>query len=375
MKILIVNGTDINKPASGSGVVMKQFLEYVPVSVEPFFFNIGGEVTPYDFEKNNVIPKKRNYFLERMIPVVTFTSVMYSRFLIDKNVLNKIKTIIYENDFDVIYYHDTIAMRYFFHLDDVSQQCHLIDLHSCSYSYYLSSTKNMIKKTMYLREKFFSFLYEKSIIKNYDAIYLVNKDEAKLARKKYKTEKYFGVPLGANLETGFLEKNSQKGFFKFVYIGNLKYKANLDGLVFFIENFFLKLEGEIKYELHVIGPGGDALNYYSSNIFSYGFVDDLKSLLSGMQLGVATMVNGSGMKNKIFDYIRHGIPVVVNSYTLKSNYIQSDYLYKVDTVEDIKGYIDNYDYNTDPNKIRESIRLYDQENSAKEFWKNIMENK
>lgn len=370
MKILIVNGTDFNKVASGSGVVLKQFLSVIPPEHEITLLNLGSEVNIENVNCVNVVPDVKPWLLKKIIPIFTNTSLMYSKFFKDKKVIEKINQLHKKEVFELVYYHDTIAMQNYEYLPDVKQHAHLIDLHSSSYSYYIASTDNILKKIYYYREYKACLADEKNMIKEFDKLYLVNEDEAKKANEHYKSGKFTGINLGVDLSSKLTEDVKESDFINFIYLGNLNYKANLDGLINFINFYFEKINGN--YKLHIVGPGGDKLNVTNKHIFKYGYVEDLTTFMSNMDIGIATMVNGSGLKNKIFDYLKFGLPVLVNSYTAKSNYINTPYIY---IAENDKELLDMISESRNLNKqlIKESIAGYDQKIVCSKFWSEIKE--
>lgn len=372
MKILIVNGTDLNKRASGSGVVLRQFLSLVPSEHEVTILNLGSEVNITNVKCFNIEPTKKSWLLKKMIPILTNTSLMYSKFFKDINVIKKINELHQQEHFELVYYHDTIAMQNYEYMVNVKQQAHLIDLHSSSYTYYIKSTANIFKKLYYCREYKACKAEEKNMVEQFDKLYLVNADEAKNANDLYDSEKFIGINLGVDLSSALIETTKEGDFINFIYLGNLNYKANLDGINNFIRNYFKKIVKKGGFKLHVVGPGSEKLDTTDINIFTYGYVDDLSLFMSDMDIGIATMINGSGLKNKIFDYLKFGLPVLVNSYTAKSNSIETPYIYIADNDKTLLDMISK-NRNLNRKLVKDSIVKYDQRLSSQKFWSEIKE--
>lgn len=367
MKVLIINGTDINHRASGSGVVLKQFLLSIPSEFDVKLLNLGECANNLGVSSFNIKPQKIAWLKRKLLPIFTNTSLMYSRYLRDVNVVNKIRELHKAYHFDLIYYHDTIAMQHFEDITNVKQYAHLIDLHSSSYTYYIESSKSIFKKMYYKRERWACRKEESQLSQMYEKLFLVNKNEAQLANKEHSTSNFVGINLGVDLNTTLVKYTRPASKTNFVYLGNLNYKANYDGLINFINNYFKLLEAPQEYNLHIIGPGSETVKSLGANIKAYGFVDDLSELMSTMDFGIATMVNGSGLKNKVFDYLKYGLPVIINEYTERTNSINSSFIYVAKDNIDLISIVKNKK-TEDKESVRESVRDYDQNRVCCDFW-------
>ncbi|EJE4554115.1 glycosyltransferase [Vibrio parahaemolyticus] len=368
-KLLIVNGTDYNQRASGSGVVIKQFLKNVPSDVEVTFLNIGSDCDIKGINCQSVKIKKTYSLIKKVICFFSFSSLMYSKYLRSINVQNKISALHSQEKFDVIYYHDTIAVQNYVDLPGVKNLAHFIDLHSRSYEYYLKSEKKFIKKMAYYRESLVCKLEEKKLINQFSQVFLVNKNEADYANEKYHTNKFKCIPLGVDLSCPLLDiKHQDKQNINLLYIGNLGYKANIDGLNYFVDTYLSRFPQNIV--LNVVGPGSENYNTGKKNIVTHGYVDDLSEFMAKMDVGIATMVNGSGLKNKIFDYLRFGMPVLVNTYTLKSNNIDNPYLFNLDDYHTFEGLLSSC-IEIPRVMVKDSISPYNEIISCEEFWSEI----
>ncbi|EHW0629669.1 glycosyltransferase [Vibrio parahaemolyticus] len=368
-KLLIVNGTDYNQRASGSGVVIKQFLKNVPSDIEVTFLNIGSDCDIKGINCQSVQIQRTPSLIKKVICLFSFTSLMYSKYLRSRDVQSKIADLHRQEKFDVIYYHDTIAVQNYIELSGVKNLAHFIDLHSRSYAYYLKSEKKLIKKMAYYRENHICKLEERKLINKFSQIFLVNKNEADYANKKYHTNKFRCIPLGVDLSCPLVEISPQnKKNINLLYIGNLGYKANIDGLNHFVNEYFEKFSKNVV--LNVVGPGSENYNTDKKNIVTHGYIDDFSEFMAKMDIGIATMVNGSGLKNKIFDYLKFGMPVLVNTYTLNSNNIDNPYLFNLDDYHTFEGLLSSC-LEIPRVMVKDSIWPYNEIISCEEFWSKI----
>lgn len=113
--------------------------------------------------------------------------------------------------------------------------------------------------------------------------------------------------------SGFELENSN-----LTYIGSLDWKANEDGLRWFIENVW---EGVLyqnpKAKLNIIGKGSSEdfsafCNRFNS-IEIFGFVEKLEDILMKTKVLIAPLRFGSGMKVKTINSLYTGIPLVTTS--------------------------------------------------------------
>lgn len=122
---------------------------------------------------------------------------------------------------------------------------------------------------------------------------------------------------------------------KIVFLGQVDYEPNFYSI---INTAKMLLKINEKYELHVIGSVSNKnkkiLSGFS-NIFLYGFVDNLEEVISDALCGVALIDNCTGMQNKVLDYFYHGIPALV-SKNVHSGFPQESPSLIIDDIEDLK---------------------------------------
>jgi hypothetical protein len=99
----------------------------------------------------------------------------------------------------------------------------------------------------------------------------------------------------------------------FIFIGHIDYEPNLRAII----NFSLilsQLDSSLKFR--IIGRCSKKNKIFLShyvNILLEGYVDDVSNIISHAIAGVAIIHNGTGLQNKVLDYISYGIPPLVNS--------------------------------------------------------------
>lgn len=368
-RILIISSSDLNIKTNGSTVVLLNYLKYIPENIEISLINIGKEYFHEKIEdiENLEIEEKK---LWKFNP---FISLSYNRNFRNKKLESLIENKIKYNKYDLIYYHGSIAMMNY--LDKkIPAIGNIIDLHSIGSKSYFKTEKNLLKKIFFLKEMLYCPYLERKFISKYKALILVNNKEVEEANLKYKTKKFIDIPIGINIPNKIYENKKIDEEINFIFIGNMGFKPNREGVWNFYNKYLKFLPNN--YILNIVGPKSQEVKINDIRLRKVGFIEDLDKFMEKMDFGVATMVNGPGQKNKILDYMSRGIPTFVNSFTNKSNFFDSKYIYVVNNSKELLNKIKELKI-IEKEKVRESIKKYSDYNSAEKFWiliKNTIEN-
>ena len=97
-----------------------------------------------------------------------------------------------------------------------------------------------------------------------------------------------------------------------LYIGNISWEANMNGLKWFVDNVWPKIkQKEPDAVLNIVGSG-KAENPFQSveGINMLGYVEDLNELYQTHRAFIVPLFEGSGIRIKILEAFNNGIPVV-----------------------------------------------------------------
>lgn len=137
-------------------------------------------------------------------------------------------------------------------------------------------------------------------------------DRKKLQEEGVKTKilTSFAVVNGENQKPSFSERDGST----LVYIGPSHHYPNYDGMQWFLENCWSKLQSiSSDYQLQIIGNWEEdkkaSIAQKYKNVCFLGFVDDLKEVVRGT-IEIVPLRIGSGIRMKILEAARLGIPVV-----------------------------------------------------------------
>ncbi len=128
------------------------------------------------------------------------------------------------------------------------------------------------------------------------------------------------LPLGIEMPE-FLDEPDEikKGdFYDIIFIGNMSYTPNIEGISWFIDNCWKELSMEIdNIRLWVVGtsPASRLVDRYKDieNITFTGFVKSLNPYLKISDISIAPMFSGSGMQHKILESMFFSVPVITTT--------------------------------------------------------------
>lgn len=96
------------------------------------------------------------------------------------------------------------------------------------------------------------------------------------------------------------------------FIGNMYTIPNKDAVDYFLKANWEKLQKKRQCELKIIGKVSSEQKKrweQYKGVKCLGFVEELEDVLAGVDVGIAPMRLGSGMQNKVLEFMKLGIPV------------------------------------------------------------------
>ena len=186
--------------------------------------------------------------------------------------------------------------------------------------------------------------YEKNVCRKADLIFAAPNDIDMLAvtgveKKKFR-ETYH---LGDDSQLAFPSIEFKKTEKKILYVGTLNWEANIDGLLWFIQEIWPKvLQRDSEIKLDIVGGNPDERIVQAcqlqNNIRLLGFVDDLEQCFVDSRVFIAPLRFGSGIKVKVLNSMCRGLPIVTTSVGAEGIAVKNMvHMVIADTVE---GYFD-----------------------------------
>lgn len=232
---------------------------------------------------------------------------------------NKIKTLLTQEKFDVIYFHLIRTAQYFEATQDSNavKVLDFTDAVSLYLSRFVEIIKNPFKKIAVKSELKRIQEYEK-VSRKFDTLFVCSgKDKEYLQQKK----------IHPNIE--ILKNGFDAGYFKpennglekhrIIFTGNMPYFPNSDAVNYFSKKIFPKvLKKYPDTKFYIVGqkPPRRIKKLESNNIFVTGFVDDIKQEYLKSELNVVPIRFGAGTLNKVIEALALGVPVVSTSLSI-----------------------------------------------------------
>lgn len=195
--------------------------------------------------------------------------------------------------------------------------------HNCEYlmwDRFAIVEKNLIKKIALKNQAWWIKNYERSICNHSDAVLAAPNDieELKLIggtdTNYYETYHLGDEKLLAAPDLAF--ENTEEAI---LFVGTLTWEANVDGLIWFLEEGWAKLkEQHPDLKFYIVGKNPDPrivalVEAFGGDIILTGFVEDLEPYFQKCRVFVSPLRFGSGIKVKVMNAMYRGIPTVTTS--------------------------------------------------------------
>ncbi|WP_416768589.1 glycosyltransferase [Sulfurimonas sp. ST-25] len=231
--------------------------------------------------------------------------------------MEKVQKII--NDFDVIIVDHYLMFQY---IPDYVASRVILHQHNAEYvmwERFAELSENSMKSRLLFMEARRIKKYEVNICKKADAILAAPNDIDILSKLGIDRNKfYITYHLGNEESVGEIPYDFYEREDSLLYVGTLSWEANIEGLVWFIENTWDTLKARIPdLKLYIVGKNPDerisnAANSRDGIVFT-GFVKDLTDYYSKCKIFIAPLRFGSGMKVKVVSAMGQGLPVVTTT--------------------------------------------------------------
>ena len=235
----------------------------------------------------------------------------------DKAMFHMIDEVFHNNYFDIIF------------IDYLNMQCYgsyIKEKYSDKFNLYILKdhnieyeiTKQMAENASFLKKVLLIPIWKKTkkfeidSIRNADIVLSVCDENAAYFRSfnhnSYAMRPAFDINTKA-------QNNEIKDNLRLLYIGNLSWKPNMEGLAWFIEKVYpiiKKKKSEIT--LDIIGSGAEKNPFYNiQGIKWHGFVSDISAVYQNYAVFIVPLWAGSGIRIKILEAFNNDIAVVSTS--------------------------------------------------------------
>lgn len=253
---------------------------------------------------------------------------------------------VFPDQLKVLEIDDMLSLRYQRMLSQNYDDFDLLGTYSKFYPKFLTAMINgVFVKPLLWVEKRRIYDSELRAAKKFDFINFVSELEAEHYKSLVSNVEVFAIPPTVSYVKGVKRKEVSYGNVRVLgFIGNLTTNQNLYSLSRIVNEVLPHLDGD--YVLSVIGDYDERASKFSnknSNVLLHGFVDNIEVEVQKIDLMLAPIAFGTGIKLKILDAMSYGVPVLTNDIGAEGilgksgehYFIESDYSLIAKKVNDL----------------------------------------
>ena len=170
-----------------------------------------------------------------------------------------------------------------------------------------------IKKIILESDSHRTLMYEKQEAHDANIVYSVCDDNTQFL-KEFNCNAYSMLPT-YNVVDNKIDNQKFRNTYKIFFLGGLSWKANLDGLKWFVNEVFPLIKKNVPLSsLTIVGGGLNYNPFEGKNDIEYlGYVKDISGIYEDKKVFIVPLFEGSGIRIKILEAFDNEIPVVSTS--------------------------------------------------------------
>lgn len=275
---------------------------------------------------------KEVYFYPRTKNIIKILANFYQPYSLisrrNKNLNKKIKELIEKDKIDAIIL-DSIHM--YANIDNLKTSIPIfLTQHNIEYKLFESISKentNVIKKMIYNIEKNKLKHLEIKLYKSkrFRGYIFISEEDMKNYKKEIGNVEAICIPPAIEIKKEKKEKDIEKN--AIIFTGKMNYEPNIRAVQWFVEDIFPIILKEIPdAKFYVVGknPTPAIMNYEKCNIIITGMVKDMDEFLNKAQIIVIPLLNGGGVKIKLFEALASKNVVVTTSKGIEGTIFENN---------------------------------------------------
>lgn len=295
----------------------KKALKYEPEVIKKCSLGLKTFVTPI------ITSKHKKLSLEVIKGIFNLTPFRVSKYFLEETA-DFIHDLTDKVEFDAVYCNHLTSAPYLDNVANIDKKVKIYDEHNINSQAmftYSRWEKNLLVKAVYAWEGIKFRIYEKRVIPRFNLVFAISENDKRIL------ERYVDKPVKVKyLPTPFETKPVfQFGSKIILFVGLMSWWPNEQAVIWFSEKIFpLILRSVPKAEFWVIGANASKRveSLAAEKIKILGYVRNLEEYYQKSGVFIAPIRVGGGIRIKILDAFRHGIPVV--STTLGVSGIDAD---------------------------------------------------
>lgn len=165
------------------------------------------------------------------------------------------------------------------------------------------SPLNFLKKHIYQK-------YEAKALKYASCINFVSNKDAEIVKMINSKLRIVNISNGVDSDQFFPSENCRTPG-GLLFTGNFNYMPNCEAIKYFVSDIFpLIRERHPAASLSVVGPNPPKEIFGVAGVHITGLVDDIAEYYRSAEIFICPLLSGAGVKNKIFEALSSGLPIV-----------------------------------------------------------------
>lgn len=232
--------------------------------------------------------------------------------------VEKIKQLTCEVDFDIVQIEDSHMSAYLDFLPDSMTPRTVLTFHDVNFDKFERISRLEPKRTRKIRSWLHSRLmrrWEPYHSEKFGHCVAMSNSDRNLLKAVNPKLKIDVIPNGVDTKL-YPQLPFPENVFRILFVGNMAYRPNIDAVTFFCESIYPRIKAEFpKIEFWIVGkdPSPEVLCLKGNGIKVTGQVDDLIPYYKDSAVCVAPLRAGGGTRLKILEAMALGRPVVTTS--------------------------------------------------------------
>jgi sugar transferase (PEP-CTERM/EpsH1 system associated) len=234
-----------------------------------------------------------------------------------RRMMETVQQIVAEGDIDLAYVYHLRMGQYLADVHAIPRCIALQPVQILNLQRFKDHTRHPLWKLAYTLEYRRMRRYEPALARQYDRCLLISEKDRQALDPHETLDNVFFNPHGLDPDHFSPEPATQKEPRSIIFHGSLRYQANADAILYFVEAVYPLVKRHVPdVKLYVVGykppPAVQALARDPSIVVT-GFVEDVRDYLNRAQVAIDPLRVGAGLQNKVLESMAMALPVVATS--------------------------------------------------------------
>lgn len=265
----------------------------------------------------------------------SLTSSVFKSLYFNSQIEDTLKRVVHEKEIDIIHYESFYTSFYLnsFHNKNVRQIYGTENIEFQNYEKYIKKIPPLMNLPFKIQASSIR-REEEHFAKISNLTLAVTGDEAEYF-KSVGASNVEVIPNGVDTDVFSFKLSKRPDGNKLLFVGNFTYFPNTEGIKYFYNHIFKKLEQN--YTLTIIGKGAHTLGIHDSRVNLEEFIPDIRDAYYSHDVLVSPIQIGGGTNFKVIEAMACGLPVIADSSRVKSlDLVDGEHVLTADNPEEYR---------------------------------------